>query len=172
MLNLYDAQPQPAARLPRVDVIIGRGVAQQKVRTITPPVFVIGTNPDCDLVLTDEQFADHHAYVMVSEDRVMLRHLGGSPEITVNQRLVRWSELVHGDRLRMGPYEFLIRIWPIGEAQIGDTAIEVAQVELPRRNFDQHLGDYEPPDALTWTKPGLSDSWAHVLPTVNRLTDW
>jgi hypothetical protein len=168
MLNLYAAQPQPAARLPRVDVIIGRGVAQQRVRTVTPPVFVIGTNPECDLVLTDEQFADHYAYIMVSEDRVMLRHLCVSPEITVNRRLVRWSELVHGDRLRMGPYEFWLRIWPIGTAQIGDNA-----VELPRRHVDQHLGNYEPPSALNWTNdPGLSDSWAHVLPTVNRFTDW
>ena len=168
MLNLYSDHSQPTSRLPRVDVIIGRGVAQQRTRTITPPVFVIGTNPECDLVLTDPQFADHHAYIMVAEDRVMLRHLGGSPEITVNQRIVRWSELVHGDRLRMGPYEFTIRIWPIGEAQIGNTVMR-------QRTWhnEQHLGDYEPPAALSWTnQPGLSDAWAHVLPTANRLGEW
>ncbi len=168
MLNLFPTQPSRAAQLPRVDVIIGRGVAQQRVRTITPPVFVIGTRSDCDLVLADQQFAEYHAYIMVAEDRVMLRHLGGDPEITVNRRLVRWSELVHGDRLRMGPYEFSIRIWPTAsnpseELKSGET--------LP--SVEQQLGDYEPPPGLSWTDhSGLSDSWAHVLPSVNRLRDW
>ncbi len=169
MLNLFSSQLPPAAKLPRVDILIGRGVAQQRVRTVTPPVFVIGTHKDCDLVLTDSQFAEYHAYIMVSADRVMLRLLAESPEITVNGRISRWSELQHDDRLRMGPYEFHLRIWPVGQAQIGDL------LEAERGN-DQQMGDYDPPPALAWTNPhgldALPDAWTHVVPAANRLSDW
>jgi len=168
MLNLYPSDSSPARRLPRVDVLIGRGVAQRRARTIVPPVFVIGNSFDCDLVLTDRQFADYHAYIMVAEDGVMLRHLGANPEITVNQRIVRWCELFHGDRLRMGPYEFRLRIWPVESHEFEVDAAATCQLE-------QQLGDYEPPPALSWKdqdSAGLSEAWTHVLPTASRFDEW
>lgn len=165
MLNLYPSESSPTLRLPRVDVCIGRGVANQRTRTIVPPVFVIGTSPDCDLVVTDQQFDDYHAYIMVAEDRVMLRHLGSQPEITVNQRIIRWAELCHGDRLRMGPYEFRIRIWPVASESELEQAV--------RSPVDQQMADYEPPPALSWTAANeISDAWSHVLPVVGRFSDW
>jgi hypothetical protein len=51
-----------------------------------------------------------HAYLLVSDEGVSLRHLGVGPEITVNGRSVEAVELLDGDRLRTGPYEFRLHV--------------------------------------------------------------
>ena len=162
MLNLYPSESPRTQSLPRVEVVIGRGPDARRARTVTPPVFILGTSADCDLVLTDQQFDDYHAYIIVAEDRVMVRQLGGGPEMTVNQRLARWCELFHGDRIRMGPYEFRLRIWPAD-----GWAAELTS------SGDQQLADYEAPAALRgWQADQLPAAWSHVLPTGSRFSEW
>ncbi len=79
---------------------------------INQPLFVIGRAEDCDLVLKDPQFSDYHAYVLVRDGQVTLRHLGVAPKVAVNGRWMQWGELCHGDRIRTGPYEFTLRVIP------------------------------------------------------------
>jgi predicted component of type VI protein secretion system len=94
----------------RVHLTIQKGRAKNLVRTVHGPVFTLGTDPSCDMVLGDPQFPDVHSYVCVRDSTVSLRHLGQGPPVTVNGREVRWGELRDGDRIRTGPYEFRIRI--------------------------------------------------------------
>ena len=163
MLNLYPSESPSSQSLPRVEIVIGRGSSARRTRTVTPPVFILGTSAECDLVLTDQQFEEYHAYIMVSDDRVMIRQLAGGPEITVNQRLARWCELCHGDRIRMGPYEFRMRIWPASlhwHDQLNTAG-------------DQQMADYDAPAALhCWQADNLPAAWSHVLPAENRISGW
>jgi len=96
--------------LPHVSLQIVRGQAREKVRHVTTPAFLIGSAPDCDLVLGDPQFPHVYAYLIVHTGGVLVRHLGFAPELTVNGRAAARVALRDGDRLRLGPYEFIVGI--------------------------------------------------------------
>ena len=95
-----------------MELVIERGTAENLTRRVNGPVYMIGTNNDCDMVLSDQQFSDYHTYLCLREGQVTLRHLGQRPLVTVNGRKIRWVEILDDDRIRMGPYEFLVRIRP------------------------------------------------------------
>lgn len=94
----------------RVRLTIQKGRARNLIRDINGPVFTLGTDQTCDMVLGDLQFPDVHSYVCIRDKIVSLRHLGQGPNVTVNGREVRWGELRDGDRIRTGSYEFRINI--------------------------------------------------------------
>lgn len=101
----------PTASLPyRVSLEIVRGQARQRLRPIMNPAFLIGMADDCDLVLGDPQFPEVHAYIRTSSEGVTLRHLGFAPPVTVNGNLATQQPLADGDRIRTGPYEFLVHL--------------------------------------------------------------
>jgi pSer/pThr/pTyr-binding forkhead associated (FHA) protein len=104
--------PQPHFRptLPTVHLEIRRGRARDTYRAIQVPVYLMGSAPDSDLVLGDTQFPEAHAYIFVQSQGVMLRRLGSGPEISVEGHVVQSIQLRDGDRIRTGPYEFLIHI--------------------------------------------------------------
>lgn len=93
-----------------VELVITRGRARNRVRAVASPVFMIGTAPDCDLVLGDDRFPEVHAYLLLGHGPILLRWLGIDPEITVNGAQVDHVSLKDMDRIRTGPYEFLVRI--------------------------------------------------------------
>ncbi|HEV2970450.1 MAG TPA: FHA domain-containing protein [Pirellulales bacterium] len=94
----------------QVDLEILRGRAQNRVRPIKVPAFLIGSAPDCDLVLGDNRFPEAHSYLLLSPNEVSLRWLGIGPEVAVNGEPIQKARLRDGDHLRMGPYEFRISI--------------------------------------------------------------
>ena len=96
--------------LPHVTLEIVRGQAREKVRHVTTPAFLIGSAPDCDLVLGDPRFPQVYAYLIVHTGGVLVRHLGFEPELTVNGQEASRVALRDGDRLRLGPYEFVVGI--------------------------------------------------------------
>lgn len=96
--------------LPNVQLIVRRGETRRRVRPVRGPVFTMGTADECDLLLGDQQFAELHCYLCVRDGRVTLRQVSSAPLITVNGRELRWGELVDGDRIRTGPYEFQLQL--------------------------------------------------------------
>ena len=107
--------PHFRRRYPKVELEIVRGQARRLVREVSGPVFLIGTAHDCDLIFGDPQFPEVYAYLFITEHGVSLRHLGVGPVITVNSRSVQSTQLFDGDMLRMGSYEFHVRIeWDAG----------------------------------------------------------
>jgi len=116
------ADERPRASLPSVRIAIARGHARELVREVAGAVYLIGGGLDCDLVLGDAQFPDVCAYLFVSKQGVRLRWLGVGPEITVNGRPVVQQWLLSGDRIRMGPFEFIASVtWP-DEPAVGSPA--------------------------------------------------
>ena len=84
---------------------ITRGQVKQRLRTVRGPAFLIGTAPDCDLVLGDQIFPDAYAYLLVQDDKVTIRRVGDGPELLVNGETIEAADLFHGDQLAFGPFE-------------------------------------------------------------------
>ncbi len=105
-------RPQGPSDLPLVELEIVRGRARQKVRRAPRSVFLIGGGHYCDLVLSDPRFAEVHCYLLLDPAGVSIRHLGGGPDLWIDDVPVRAARLSNGSKIRTGPYEFAVRIRP------------------------------------------------------------
>jgi hypothetical protein len=112
MTELVDSPDREtiASPLPRVELQIMRGRAKNKIRRVEVPVFLIGSATDCDLVLADAAFPEVHTYLYVNRGGVSVRRLGEGPELAVDGREVQASPVADGQTLRVGSYEFAVRI--------------------------------------------------------------
>ena len=88
---------------------IRRGLAKRRERQITQPVFLVGANPDCDMVLGDPQFAPIHFYLLYRHGRTSFRCVDNTPDVTINGSPKRAAPVHDGDRIRTGSYEFVVR---------------------------------------------------------------
>ncbi len=121
--------------LPLVELEILRGRAQNRVRPVKVPAFLIGSALDCDLVLGDHRFPEAHSYLLLAASEVALRWLGVGPEVSVNGKPIQKARLRDGDHLQLGPYEFRISI------RLRETTPDSAEPQILRLN--RH-----PPDDL------------------------
>ena len=89
---------------------IRKGRAKHLKRTVIEPVFVVGANRQCDMVLGDNQFGPIHFYILKRDGRTTIRKIGYQPEISVNGSTVDNSvDVEDGDRIRTGPFEFVVK---------------------------------------------------------------
>jgi hypothetical protein len=139
--------------LPKIVLEITRGRAKHLRREVRTSAFLIGTAPDCDLVLGDPRFDDVHSYLFVSPRRVTIRHLGLGPALCVGGRTVSCVALEDLDTLQMGAYEFRVLIeWPqsaAGSAHAGSRNAEAGASPMDHeRAIGRLLRDveqYSPP---------------------------
>jgi hypothetical protein len=86
-------------------------------RQVRSRAFLIGTAPDCDLVLADPRFDPVHSYLFVTPERITIRQLGQGPPLSIDGRPAPWAVLADGDRIEMASYEFQVQItWPEASA--------------------------------------------------------
>ena len=88
---------------------IRQGIARKRLRIVSEPVFLVGANGDCDLVLGDPQFSPIHFYLLRRDGVTLLRRVGLSPEVSINGRVANTAIIHEGDRIRTGPFEFVVR---------------------------------------------------------------
>jgi len=111
--SIASDKPRPqadAAGRAQVQLEITRGRARRKMRDVTSPVFLIGADAECDLVLGDPSCAGVHLYLFVREDGVFLRAIARTPEVRVNGEIFRAGEILDGSRIAMGGYEFCVHV--------------------------------------------------------------
>jgi predicted component of type VI protein secretion system len=96
--------------LPCVELEILRGRAKNRIRRVEVPVFLIGAAHDCDLVLADPAFPEVHTYLYVNRGGVTVRRLGEGPMLAVDGVEVENAPIADGQTLRIGSYEFAVRI--------------------------------------------------------------
>ncbi len=115
-------------RLPQVALEITRGRARERRREVRGRAFLIGSAPDSDLVLGDARFDELYSYVLLRPEQVTIRRLGVGPDLRVGDELANWASLEHGDRLRLGPFEFRVGIqWHGGQG----AAPQATQIHAP-----------------------------------------
>ncbi len=117
--NSTPGEASPAgSSLPNVALEITRGRARHRRRDVCSAAFLIGSAPDCDLVLGDPRFDELHSYLFLSERKVTIRRLGNGPLLSVGEQNVSATTLDDADRVRLGPFEFQVSIrWPQGQQQ-------------------------------------------------------
>ena len=86
------------------------GQAQYRRRPVREPVFLVGSGDDCDMVLGDPQFPVVHFYLLTKEGRTSLRRVGHRPDLTINGQVKLSAYLHDGDRIRTGPFEFMVHL--------------------------------------------------------------
>jgi pSer/pThr/pTyr-binding forkhead associated (FHA) protein len=108
----YNSSPINSSALPRVELEILRGRTKNKIRRIDVPVFLIGSAPDCDLVLADDEFPEVHTYLYVTKTGVSVRRLGEGPQLCINGQEVQNAVVQSGERVQLGKYEFTLHVQP------------------------------------------------------------
>jgi hypothetical protein len=109
-------------RAHRVELEIVRGQAQQRLRPVLGPAFLIGSSCECDLVLGTAKFAEVYACVIVRPGGVTVRQVGDGPRMLINGRPAADAKLRDGDRLVTGAFEFIVHISPRADASVSSAA--------------------------------------------------
>ena len=82
---------------------------QQHNFELVPGDFLIGREPQCQLVLDDPLVSRKHAKLVVSEDSVKIHDLGSRNGVAVNgSKIDRPVVLSHGDRIVIGTQEMML----------------------------------------------------------------
>jgi predicted component of type VI protein secretion system len=117
---------------PFVSLEITKGTTRRRVRLIDTPVFMIGSDRDCDLMLGDPQFPEVYAYLFIRNGQVSIRRLGDGPDMSIDGHITDAGPLADGDCIRTGPFEFRVNI------QRRPTTVEAAVIPLPAgRSIDR-----------------------------------
>ncbi|MCB1102145.1 MAG: FHA domain-containing protein [Kiritimatiellae bacterium] len=90
-------------------LIIITGPRKGERITIHPEPLLIGRDPDCDVLLDDEEIARRHAQVEQTEAGLFIRDLGTMNRMIVNHHEVSQSRLKHGDVVELGHTRFLVQ---------------------------------------------------------------
>jgi hypothetical protein len=154
VFHRYDRPHLPTGggqrELPLVELEILRGRAQNRIRPVKVPAFLIGSAIDCDLVMGDQHFPEAHSYLLLSANEVALRWLGVGPEVAVNGKPIHKMRLRDGDHLQLGPYEFRISI------RLRDTTPDSVEPQILRLNR-------RPPDDLDSATREIRSLLAEIL---------
>ena len=70
---------------------------------------LLGRGTDCHVRIEDQDVADRHAHVRVSEGGIVIRGLDDAHPVWVNGEQVRERSLVSGDEIRVGRYRFMLQ---------------------------------------------------------------
>lgn len=103
------AEQTPPAR-PAIWLEITRGRVRHPMRHVNGPIFLIGSAPDCDLVVGDPAFPENYAYLLVHDNEVTIRRVADAPELLINDSAVERATVEDGDRLALGDFEMVLNI--------------------------------------------------------------
>jgi len=126
------------------------------------PKVVIGRDPSCDLVLSDQRCSRRHAVLDDGPEGLTIRDAGSSNGIRVNGRPLRRSRLAPGDTIRLG--DTTIRVLP--------EAAETGLVSAPDLREGGELPSTQPPTAPPSPRRMArrhSAAEAAAIPTVTTL---
>lgn len=93
----------------RLKVLVGTSAGQEL--KLPAPKFLIGRSEDCHLRPKSDLISRHHCVLMLDNGTLVVRDLGSRNGTFVNDEQVSPErELLNGDRLKVGPLEFEIKL--------------------------------------------------------------
>jgi len=108
----------------KLSLVVAQGVHSGKVIPITTTDFVIGRDPQCQLRPASPAVSKQHCGVAVRDGKVYVRDCGSTNGTFLNgEQIAAEREVQSGDRLRVGPLEFDVKI------EIGAPAAKPATAE-------------------------------------------
>ncbi len=100
-------------RAPRMILEICRGRTRFPQRPISGPRFFIGSGAGCDLRLGGSEFPAIHSLIQTRENGVWFETLAAAPTARINGELTNGEWLRDGDRIEIGPFQFLAHSVPL-----------------------------------------------------------
>ena len=89
-------------------IVLSPPMAGRQITMEKAPM-VIGSAPDCDIRIEDEEMFARHAVLEHREDGLYIRDIGSTGTILVNRREVKESRLKHSDEIEIGRTRFLVQ---------------------------------------------------------------
>jgi serine/threonine protein kinase len=99
-----------AAMARRQPALLLESLADGKTLRVSRQKTVIGRTSDCDIVVRAADVSKQHCRILVDAEEIVVEDLDSSNGTFVNDRPVKRFPLVDGDRLRIGDYEFVVRL--------------------------------------------------------------
>ena len=95
----------------KLSLVVAQGVHTGKVIPVTAAEFIIGRDPQCQLRPASPAVSKQHCALTIRDDRVFVRDCGSTNGTFVNnEQVAAEREVKAGDRLRVGPLEFDLKI--------------------------------------------------------------
>lgn len=95
----------------KLSLVVAQGVHAGKVIPVTSADFVIGRDPQCQLRPASPAVSKQHCGLSIREGKVYVRDCGSTNGTFVNdEQVAAEREVKGGDRLRVGPLEFELKI--------------------------------------------------------------
>jgi pSer/pThr/pTyr-binding forkhead associated (FHA) protein len=95
----------------KLSLVVAQGVHSGKVIPVTSNEFVIGRDPQCQLRPASPAISKQHCALSVRETKAFIRDCGSTNGTFINGEQVAGElEVKTGDRLKVGPLEFDIRL--------------------------------------------------------------
>jgi predicted component of type VI protein secretion system len=92
-------------------IVLAAGKQQGQVLEVKPPHFLVGRDPCCHLRPASPLIGQRHCVIRQRDGKAFLRNLVSTNGALVNDQPVQGEvELCHGDRLRIGPLLFAVRL--------------------------------------------------------------
>jgi len=92
-------------------VVLAAGKQQGQVLQVKPLQFLVGRDPCCNLRPASHLISNRHCAIQQRDGKAFLRDLVSPSGTFVNDQPVKGEvELHHGDRLRIGPLLFAVRL--------------------------------------------------------------
>jgi len=95
----------------KVSLVVAQGVHTGKVIPVTSAEFIIGRDPQCQLRPASPAVSKQHCVISARDGKVYLRDCGSTNGTFLNnEQIASEREVTTGDRLRVGPLEFDLKI--------------------------------------------------------------
>jgi pSer/pThr/pTyr-binding forkhead associated (FHA) protein len=95
----------------KLSLVVAQGVHTGKVIPVTSTEFVIGRDPQCQLRPASPAVSKQHCGIAVRDGKVFVRDCGSTNGTFLNgEQIAGEREANSGDRLRVGPLEFDLKI--------------------------------------------------------------
>jgi predicted component of type VI protein secretion system len=93
----------------KVNLVISKGSRAGRVIPVPESFFLIGRHPRCHLRAASPEVSRHHCTLLVDKERVLVRDLNSRTGTLVNEQPISGEvELQAGDRLQVGPLDFVV----------------------------------------------------------------
>jgi predicted component of type VI protein secretion system len=95
----------------KLSLVVAQGVHAGKVIPVTSAEFLIGRDPQCQLRPASPAISKQHCALTVRDGKVFIRDCGSTNGTFINgEQVAGEREVKTGDRLKVGPLEFDIRV--------------------------------------------------------------
>jgi len=95
----------------KLSLVVAQGVHSGKIIPVTSAEFVIGRDPECQLRPASPAISKQHCALSTRGDKVFVRDCGSTNGTFINDEQVAGErEVKTGDKLKVGPLEFELRV--------------------------------------------------------------